>query len=96
MTAIQGLNWLFFLLLPLLTLYSSRNQVKNYDTKIIHYCWLSDDPVPADLQHYMESWKKYLPDYEFIHWSFKNFDKSSSMWVSQAFDSKNMRLLLIT
>lgn len=56
--------------------------------KIIHYCWLSDDPVPADLQHYMESWKKYLPDYEFIHWSFKNFDKSSSMWVSQAFDSK--------
>lgn len=33
MTAIQGLNWLFFLLLPLLTLYSSRNQVKNYDTK---------------------------------------------------------------
>ena len=56
--------------------------------KIIHYCWLSDDPVPTDLQHYMESWKKYLPDYEFIHWSFKNFDKSSCKWVSDAFDNK--------
>ena len=33
MTAIQGLNWFFFLLLPLLTLYSSKNQITNYDTK---------------------------------------------------------------
>ena len=31
--------------------------------KIIHYCWLSDDPVPAELQKYMQSWKKYLSGY---------------------------------
>ena len=56
--------------------------------KLIHYCWLSNDPVPAVLQEYMESWKKVLPDYEWVHWSFDRFDKSSSLWVSQAFDNK--------
>lgn len=56
--------------------------------KIIHYCWLSDDPIPTSLQSYMQSWKEMLPDYKFTHWSFKNFDKSSSQWVSEAFDNK--------
>lgn len=56
--------------------------------KIIHYCWLSDDPVPENLQKYMDSWKRILPDYEFIKWDFTRFDKSSSVWVSEAFDNK--------
>ena len=56
--------------------------------KIIHYCWLSNDPVPEDLQGYMKSWKKYLPDYEFKKWDFSAFDKASSEWVSEAFDNK--------
>lgn len=56
--------------------------------KIIHYCWLSDDPVPMDLQNYMKTWKRYLPDYTFIHWNFKKFPKSQSKWVSDAFDNK--------
>lgn len=56
--------------------------------KIIHYCWLSNDPIPSNIQHYMDSWKKYLPDYEFIHWNFDKFDKSSSRWGSEAFDNK--------
>lgn len=43
--------------------------------KIIHYCWLSSDPVPEDLQIYMKSWKEKLPDYEFIKWDFSKFDK---------------------
>ena len=45
--------------------------------KIIHYCWLSDDPIPKSLQKYMSSWKKFLPDYEFIHWDFNRFDINS-------------------
>ena len=56
--------------------------------KIIHYCWLSNDPVPPDLQNYMLSWKEKLPDYEFILWNFDRFDKNSSKWVAQAFDNK--------
>lgn len=56
--------------------------------QIIHYCWLSNDPIPSSLQHYMKSWKKQLPDYEFMLWNFDRFDKTSSRWVSEAFDNK--------
>lgn len=56
--------------------------------KIIHYCWLSNDPIPESLQKYMDSWKKFLPDYQFIHWNFERFDKNSSIWVKQAFENK--------
>lgn len=56
--------------------------------KIIHYCWLSKDPVPQDLQYYMQSWKEKLPDYEFILWNFERFDINTSLWVKQAFENK--------
>ena len=56
--------------------------------KIIHYCWLSNDPIPELLQECMSSWKKYLRDYEFMLWNFDRFDKHSSLWVEQAFDNK--------
>ena len=56
--------------------------------KIIHYCWLSSDPIPVDLQNYMNSWKKQLPDYVFIKWDFNRFPKDKSIWVSEAFNNK--------
>ena len=56
--------------------------------KIIHYCWLSNDPYPEDLKRCMATWKEKLPDYEFMLWNFDRFDKSSSLWVQQAFDNK--------
>lgn len=56
--------------------------------KIIHYCWLSNDPIPENLQSYLKTWKEKLPGYEFKLWNFDCFDKNSSLWVSQAFDNK--------
>ena len=56
--------------------------------KIIHYCWLSDDPVPDDLQRCMQTWKEKLPDYEFMLWNFDRFDITLSRWVRQAFEAK--------
>ena len=56
--------------------------------KIIHYCWLSNDPVPADLQKYMKSWQVYLSDFEFIKWDFSRFDINKSHWVKEAFENK--------
>ncbi len=53
--------------------------------KIIHYCWLSNDPIPADLQKYMASWKEKLPDYAFMLWNFDRFDINQSDWVREAF-----------
>lgn len=56
--------------------------------KIIHYCWLSNDKIPDDLAHYMQTWEKYLVGYKFMLWNFDRFPKSRSKWVSEAFDNK--------
>lgn len=56
--------------------------------KIIHYCWLSGDPIPANLQKCMNSWKRFLPDYEFMLWDLKRFNIEDSIWVKQAFEAK--------
>lgn len=47
--------------------------------KIIHYCWLSNDPIPKDLKKYMKSWKEKLYDYEFILWDLNRFDLNRSL-----------------
>ena len=49
--------------------------------KIVHLCWLSGDPYPQKIQKCLDSWKKFLPDYEIILWD-------SSKWVKQAFENR--------
>lgn len=56
--------------------------------KIIHYCWLSNDPVPEEFKKYMATWKEKMPEYQFVKWDFSRFDKASSKWVGDAFDNK--------
>lgn len=56
--------------------------------KQIHLCWLSGDPYPSKIKKCIESWQKYLPDYEIILWDTKRFDLNSAPWVKQAFESK--------
>lgn len=56
--------------------------------KIIHYCWLSGDPFPADIQECLDSWRKHLPDYEIWLWDTKRFDINFTLWTKQAFETK--------
>ena len=56
--------------------------------KIIHYCWLSDDPYPDEIQRCIDSWRKYLPDYQFIMWDTKQFDVNVLPWTKQAFEAQ--------
>ncbi len=46
--------------------------------KIIHYCWLSDDPIPDNLSRCIDTWHKFMPDYRFIKWDFSIFPKGKS------------------
>lgn len=55
--------------------------------KIIHYCWLSNDPYPESIQYCIDSWKKYLPDYELMLWNFDRFPRGKSKWVDEAFEA---------
>ena len=56
--------------------------------KIIHFCWLSDDPYPESIQRCMDTWKKFLPDYTIKRWSTKSFNLDSVPLAKQAFESK--------
>ena len=56
--------------------------------KIIHYCWLSGDPYPNLIEKCISSWKKHLPDYDFILWDTSRIDINSNKWLKQAYDNK--------
>ena len=56
--------------------------------KIIHYCWLSNDPKPAVVQQCIDSWKKYLPDYEIRLWDINSFDYDAVPFTKDALANK--------
>lgn len=56
--------------------------------KIIHLCWLSGEEYPQDIKTCLESWHKYLPDYEIWLWDTKRFDINSTIWTKEAFEQK--------
>jgi len=56
--------------------------------KILHLCWLSGDEYSPLIAKCIQSWKEKCPDYEVRIWNTKNFDISSSAWVSEAFNKK--------
>jgi len=52
--------------------------------KKIHYCWFGGNPLPESFHICLESWKKYLPDYEIIEWNEANFDLNCCEYVQLA------------
>ena len=53
--------------------------------KVIHYCWFGRNPLPDSALKCIESWKKYLPDYEIVQWNEDNFDVNSIPYVAEAY-----------
>ena len=57
--------------------------------KVIHYCWLSNDPYPDKIRKCMDTWKKVLPDYQIKLWNTENFDMSKApAYVREAFEQR--------
>lgn len=56
--------------------------------KIIHYCWFGGNPKPYSVSKCINSWKKYLPDYEIIEWNESNFDINSMPYVKEAYENR--------
>ena len=56
--------------------------------KKIHYCWFGGNSLPPLAVKCIESWKKYLPDYEIIEWNEKNFDINCTDYVREAYEAK--------
>ena len=56
--------------------------------KVIHYCWFGGKPLPRLTKKCIESWKKFLPDYEIIEWNENNFDVNQIPFTKQAYKAK--------
>lgn len=56
----------------------------NLIPKIIHYCWFGTNPKPESFAICLESWKKYLPDYEIVEWNNENFEIEVCEYVKLA------------
>lgn len=56
--------------------------------KIIHYCWFGHNAYPEKVKHCVESWRRFLPDYQFILWNEDTFDLNMAPFVRQAYDAQ--------
>ena len=56
--------------------------------KVIHYCWFGRNPLPGLANKCIESWKKYLPDYEIKEWNEDNFDVNMVAYTAEAYKNK--------
>lgn len=56
--------------------------------KKIHYCWFGGNSLPKDVQKYIDSWRKYCPDYEIKEWNEQNFDIHLNRYVEEAYQQK--------
>lgn len=56
--------------------------------KVIHYCWFGRNPLPPLAVKCIESWKKFLPDYEIKEWNEDNFDVSIISYTKEAYEAK--------
>ncbi len=56
--------------------------------KILHACWFGGKPILDKAQKYIDTWKKYNPDYEIKIWNEQTFDISSNQYVYEAYQNK--------
>ena len=60
----------------------------NFIPKIIHYCWFGRGEKPEIAHKCIESWKKFLPDYEIKEWNEDNFDINIIPYTQEAYSAK--------
>lgn len=61
--------------------------------KVIHYCWFGGKPLPKGAIKCIESWKKYLPDYEIIEWNESNFNIYLNQYTKRCYEQKKYAFL---
>lgn len=55
--------------------------------RIIHYCWFGHDAMPELALKCIESWHKFMPDYEYRLWNEDTFDINSFPYTQEAYNA---------
>lgn len=61
--------------------------------KIIHYCWFGGNPLPELAVKCIDSWKKFLPEYEIIEWNESNFPIGDFIFAQQALEQRKFAFI---
>jgi len=56
--------------------------------KIIHYCWLSNDPQPELIKQCIASWRKNLPDFQIKLWNMDSLDFNAVAFTREALSDR--------
>lgn len=56
--------------------------------RIIHYCWFGRGPLPQLAVKCIDSWKRFLPEYEIREWNEDNFDVNIIPYTAEAYKKK--------
>ena len=56
--------------------------------KIIHFVWLGDAPLPEEMRKCIESWKKWMPDYQLMTWDNYAVRDMDSIFIREALEEK--------
>ena len=55
----------------------------------IHYCWFGQAPLPELAEKCIVSWKKHMPEWEYMEWNESNFDIAAApLYVRQAHEAR--------
>ena len=54
-------------------------------SKTIHYCWFGRKEIPSEYLNYIESWRRFMPEYEILRWDENNFDVNSIPFTKEAY-----------
>lgn len=56
--------------------------------KVIHYFWFGNNPLPSIVEKCIESWMKFMPEYEIRRWDESNFDVNQISYTREAYRQK--------
>lgn len=56
--------------------------------KKVHYCWFGNKAMDEKIYKHISTWKKHLPDWEFICWNEENFDVEKFQYAKEAYENK--------
>lgn len=56
--------------------------------KVIHYIWVGGAKKPDSVERYIQSWRKYCPDYKIIEWNEHNYNISSNKYTKEAYEAR--------
>lgn len=56
--------------------------------KIIHYCWFSGEEMPPIVKKCIDSWHRYMPDYEYRLWDMESIREIDIPFVREALECR--------